>query len=72
MPLPFLTYVVGGMEIPRPWCEEIRITPRLGNLNHVKIAYPTPYGILYVEHTKSSDGRVLTKTLVPDGVKITE
>ena len=62
--------VVAGIEIVKPGCEEIRISPKLGSLNNVKVDYPTPYGILKVEHVKNADGSVTTKTIVPEGVKI--
>ena len=68
--VPFLMQVVAGIEIVKPGCEQIRITPRLGNLNHVKVDYPTPHGILKVEHTKNADGSVTTNIKAPEGVKI--
>ena len=68
--VPFLMNIVAGIEIVKPGCEEIRISPKLGSLNNVKVEYPTPYGILKVEHTKNADGSVTTKTVVPEGVKI--
>lgn len=68
--VPFLVNVVGGIQIVKPGCEEIRISPRLGNLNNVKISYPTPFGTLKVEHVKNEDGSVTTKTVVPNGVTI--
>ena len=67
---PYLMNVIAGVEIVKPGCEEIRIKPNLGFLNHVKVDYPTPFGVLKVEHTKNADGSVTTKTLAPSGVKI--
>ena len=69
-PIPFLTYVVGGIQILKPGCREIRIAPKLGHLRHVKITYPTPYGILRVEHTRMEDGSIRTEIDAPDGVRI--
>lgn len=68
--VPFLMNVIAGIEIVKEGCEEIRINPKLGTLNHVKVEYPTPFGILKVEHVKNADGSVTTKTEVPQGVKI--
>ena len=68
--VPFLTSVIAGIEIVKAGCEEIRIKPNLGYLNHVKVDYPTPFGILKVEHQKNADGSVTTKTVVPNGIKI--
>lgn len=70
--VPYLMSVVAGIEIVKPGCEEIRIKPNLGYLNSVKVDYPTPFGILRVEHTKNADGSVTTTTKVPNGVKIVE
>ena len=67
---PFLMNIVAGIEIVKAGCEEIRINPRLGSLTHVKVDYPTPYGILKVEHTRRDDGSVETKVDAPNGVKI--
>ena len=68
--VPFLMNVVAGVEILKPGCEEVRITPRLGGLNHVKVDYPTPHGILKIEHVKNKDGSVTTSVVAPKGVKV--
>ena len=70
--IPFLTSVIAGIEIVKAGCEEIRIKPNLGYLNHVKVDYPTPFGVLKVEHVKNADGSVTTKTSVPNGIKIVQ
>ena len=68
--VPFLMNVVAGIQILKPGCEEIKIEPKLGCLNHVKVEYPTPHGILKVEHLKKEDGSIETKVDAPQGVKI--
>ena len=68
--VPFLMNVVAGIQILKPGCEEIKIEPKLGGLNHVKVEYPTPHGILKVEHLKNEDGSIETKVDAPQGVKI--
>ncbi|MBE6569151.1 MAG: hypothetical protein E7658_02900 [Ruminococcaceae bacterium] len=71
-PVPFLTYVVGVIEILEPGCTKIRIMPRLGGLGYVEVRYPTPHGILRVVHTRMDDGSVKTDVDAPDGVCIVE
>ena len=68
--VPFLMNVVAGVEVVEAGCKKIRITPRLGNLTNVKVDYPTPFGILKVEHTKNADGSISTNLSVPSGVEI--
>ncbi len=68
--VPFLMNVVAGVEVVEAGCKKIRITPRLGNLINVKVDYPTPFGILKVEHTKNADGSISTNLSVPSGVEI--
>ena len=70
--MPFLLYEIAGIEIVKAGCEEIRIKPKMGGLNFIKVKYPTPFGILKVEHTKNADGSVTTKTVVPSGIKIVD
>ena len=70
--VPYLMNVVAGIEIVKPGCAEIRIKPNLGYLNSVKVDYPTPFGILKVEHSKNADGSITTKTVAPSGVKIVD
>lgn len=68
--VPFLMNVVAGVEIVEAGCKKIRITPRLGNLTNVKVDYPTPFGILKVEHTKNADGSISTDLSVPNGIEV--
>lgn len=70
--VPFLMSEIAGIQIVKAGCEEIRIAPKLGELNYVKVSYPTPFGVLKVEHVKNADGSITTKTQVPNGIKIVD
>lgn len=43
-PTPFLSEKIGGIEILEPGCRKVRISPNLGDLEWIKVAYPTPFG----------------------------
>lgn len=69
-PTAWLTQYVLGINVVETGCKTIKISPHLGDLEWVKGTYPTPMGILSVEHKKMPDGSVQTKYTEPDGVKI--
>ncbi|MDX8341155.1 alpha-L-rhamnosidase C-terminal domain-containing protein [Draconibacterium sp. IB214405] len=69
-PTAWLTQYVLGINVVETGCKTIKISPHLGDLEWVKGTYPTPMGILTVEHKKMPDGSVQTKYTEPDGVKI--
>ncbi len=70
-PTPFLMEQIGGIEILEPGCKKVRISPNLGNLEWIKISYPTPYGNIKI-FAEQKDGRLVTKTEVPDGIELVE
>ncbi|WP_167618177.1 alpha-L-rhamnosidase C-terminal domain-containing protein [Maribellus sediminis] len=69
-PTAWLTQYVLGINVVETGCKTIKISPHLGDLEWVKGTYPTPMGILSVEHKKMPDGSVQTKYTEPDGVRI--
>lgn len=69
-PTSWLTQYVLGINVVEPGCKTIKISPHLGDLGWVKGTFPTPMGVLSVEHKKMPDGSVQTKYKEPDGVKI--
>jgi len=69
-PTPWLTEHVLGIQVIAPGCKEISIRPHLGELSFVEGTFPTPYGPLYVKHTKKADGTVSSIIKAPKGVKI--
>lgn len=69
-PTPWLTEHVLGIQVVAPGCKEISIRPHLGELSFAEGTFPTPYGPLYVKHTKKADGTVSSIIKAPKGVKI--
>lgn len=43
-PTPFLSKIIGGIEILEPGCRKVRIKPNLGGLKWIKVNFPTPFG----------------------------
>jgi len=70
-PAPFLAKYVLGVQVLEPGCKTVKIAPCLGDLEWVKGTYPTPYGIIEIEHRKEN-GTIKTKVNAPAGVTITE
>jgi alpha-L-rhamnosidase len=69
-PTPWLTEHVLGIQVVAPGCKEISVKPHLGELTFAEGTFPTPYGPLYVKHTKKADGTVASIIKAPKGVKI--
>ena len=69
-PTSWLTRFVLGIEIVEPGCKTLRIMPNLCDLSFAKGTFPTPFGVVSVEHSKTADGKVETKIDAPKGVKI--
>lgn len=69
-PTAFLAEEVLGIQILEPGCKTIGLRPRLGDLPWAKGTYPTPRGLLRVDHRRQADGRILTEWDAPQGVEI--
>lgn len=69
-PTSWLSEYVLGVKVLEPGCKEVLIDPHLGNLEWVKGSYPTPYGIIKIEHHKSADGKIISDISAPKEVKI--
>ncbi len=69
-PTSWLTQYVLGINVLEPGCKTIKIEPHLGDLEWVKGTFPTPMGILEVEHKKIGDNKIKTNYKAPTGVKI--
>ncbi|MGK6350014.1 alpha-L-rhamnosidase C-terminal domain-containing protein [Parapedobacter sp. DT-150] len=69
-PTAWLTEHVLGINVIAPGSKEIAIDPHLGDLEYAEGTFPTPYGVLYVKHTKQPDGRIHSEIKAPKGVKI--
>lgn len=68
-PAAFMMKYVLGVRILEAGCKKVEIKPQLGNLEFVKGTFPTPYGIIEIEHKKQG-GRVVSKIIAPDGVEV--
>ena len=51
-------------------CRKVKIEPHLGDLEWAEGAYPTPYGIIRVEHRKMKDGSIDTRIDAPREIEI--
>ena len=68
-PAPFALKHILGVKILKPGCKRISIEPHLGNLTWAKGTYPTPYGVVQIEH-KVTDGKTVTTVNAPKEVEI--
>jgi len=66
----WLTRYILGVEVMEPGCRKIRIQPNLCGLEWVKGTYPTPEGVLEVEHRLQEDGTVATTVRAPQGIDV--
>jgi len=69
-PTAWMSRYILGVEPAEPGFGKVRISPRLGKLNRVKGTYPTPKGVITVEHCKKSDGSIDSKIDLPAGVEL--
>ncbi|MCC2599918.1 alpha-L-rhamnosidase C-terminal domain-containing protein [Sphingobacterium sp. FBM7-1] len=69
-PTAWLTEHVLGIKVIEPGSKSILVKPNLGDLDFAEGSYPTPYGILYVKHTKGKDGKIKSIINAPKEVKI--
>jgi hypothetical protein len=58
-----------GVNILEAGCKKIKISPNLCDLEWVKGTFPTPYGVVEIEH-RMVDGKVVTKVNAPEGIEI--
>lgn len=68
-PTPFLMEQIGGIEILEPGCKKMKIVPKLGDLEWIRVKYPTPYGILKLYAKKEKD-KVITEIDAPKEIEI--
>ena len=69
-PVAFLAEYVLGVRVRDVACREIEIRPCLADLDWAKGSYPTPFGIVTVEHRREN-GRIVTRASAPEGVRLT-
>jgi len=69
-PTAWLSQHVLGISIMEAGCKKVKIEPHLGDLKWVEGTYPTPFGIIYVKHTKQSNGSILSTIKAPKEIKV--
>ncbi len=69
-PTSWLTQYILGVNVLEPGCEKILIKPYLGDLEWVKGSFPTPYGVLEIEHEKTPEGKIVTNYKAPDEIEV--
>lgn len=69
-PTAWLSKHVLGVEVLEPGSKTLLIDPHLGDLEWVEGSFPTPYGVVYVKHTKQGDGSLKTDVSAPKEVTI--
>lgn len=69
-PTSWLSQFVLGVNVLEPGCKKIKIEPHLGDLQWVKGTFPTPYGLLKIEHKKDVNGKVITTYTAPKEIKV--
>jgi len=68
-PTPFLSEQIAGIEILESGCKKLKIRPNLGDLEWIKVTYPTPFGNILV-HAEKVDGQIKTKITAPEEIKV--
>lgn len=69
-PTSWLTQYVLGVNVLEPGCKKISVEPHLGDLEWVEGTFPTPYGIVKIEHRRLDNGKIKTTFKAPKEVKI--
>lgn len=69
-PTAFLAEDVLGIHILEAGCGAIELRPKLGDLQWARGTYPTPLGILRVEHCRQPDGDIRTTWDAPAGMRV--
>lgn len=68
-PADFISKNILGVHIMEPGCKKVCISPNLGDLEWAKGTYPTPYGIIEIEH-HNVNGKVQSSITAPAEVEI--
>ncbi len=70
--VPYLVETVAGIKPMGVGMRKIKIEPKLSGLEYVKVKYPTPFGVLSIEHRLQPDGRTVTSVSAPAGLEIVQ
>ncbi|MGD9557258.1 MAG: alpha-L-rhamnosidase C-terminal domain-containing protein [Mangrovibacterium sp.] len=69
-PTSWLTEYVLGVKVLEPGCKKLSIEPHLGDLEWVEGTFPTPYGLVKIEHRKLENGKIKTTVKKPGEVRL--
>ncbi|WP_437919733.1 alpha-L-rhamnosidase [Sphingobacterium sp. LRF_L2] len=69
-PTAWLSEHVLGVKVLVP-AKKYTVSPHLGELTYVEGTYPTPFGEIWVKHTKSDDGKITTEIKAPKELEVT-
>lgn len=69
-PTAWLTEHVLGVKVIEPGGKTIRLEPHLGDLQWVEGTFPTPQGVVKINHRKTADGKIKTTFKAPKGVHV--
>ncbi|MCY1722088.1 hypothetical protein OU798_17175 [Prolixibacteraceae bacterium Z1-6] len=69
-PTSWLTEYVLGVKVLEPGCKTIQLKPHLGDLKWVKGTFPTPEGVVEIEHKMNADGTIVTTFNAPEGISV--
>jgi len=69
-PTPWLTQYILGVNVIEPGCKVIKLIPHLCDLEWVTGTFPTPYGILRIQHKKGKGNKIETTYVAPKEVKV--
>jgi len=67
-PADFISKNILGVKILKPGCKKVQISPELGDLKWAKGTYPTPYGVIEIEHRKEN-GAIKSTVNAPSEVE---
>lgn len=69
-PTSWLTEHVLGFKVLEPGSRTVLIKPNLGNLKFAEGSLPTPFGEIFVKHTRLADGKIHSEIDAPNMVRI--
>lgn len=68
--IPFVYQWLLGVSFEGIGCKKMYIQPRLCGLSYIEASLPTPYGVVRIEHTAGTDGKVITKYTAPEEIEV--
>lgn len=69
-PTAWLSEHVLGVKVLEPGCKKIIIEPHLGDLKWVKGTFPTPDGVIEIEHRIDENGNIISNIKAPKEIEI--